>query len=85
VEEVLRRHPDVRDAVVAGVPDRRLGEVPRAWIIAERPMVDADLVSWCRDHLAPYKIPVAFTRVDDFPRNDIGKILRRELVAMPTS
>ncbi|WP_055480014.1 AMP-binding protein [Sphaerimonospora mesophila] len=83
VEEVLRRHPAVRDAAVASVPDRRLGEVPHAWIVAApgRRVDPAALEAWCRDRLAPYKVPVAFTAVDTMPRNEAGKVLRRELRA----
>jgi len=81
VEEVLRRHPSVREAAVAGVPDERLGEVPYAWIVpAGDAAVDAAVLSaWCREHLAPYKIPVEFVRTDRLPRSDVGKLLRREL------
>jgi acyl-CoA synthetase (AMP-forming)/AMP-acid ligase II len=79
VEEALRRHPAVRDAGVAGLPDRRLGEVPHAWIIADSPVDPADLDAWCREHLAPYKVPAGFTQVAALPRNDMGKLLRREL------
>lgn len=79
VEEALRRHPAVRDAGVAGLPDRRLGEVPHAWIIADSPIDPADLDAWCREHLAPYKVPAGFTQVAALPRNDMGKLLRREL------
>lgn len=82
VEEVLRKHPSVRDACVSGVPDRRLGEVPHAWIITrdDESVLD-ELASWCRSLLTPYKIPAGFTRVDEFPRNDIGKVLRRDLAS----
>ncbi|MGM7698958.1 class I adenylate-forming enzyme family protein [Microbacterium sp. A84] len=80
VEEVLRRHPGVRDAAVAGVPDRRLGEVPHAWIISESADITDRLADWCREHLVPYKIPAGFTRVDAFPRNEIGKVLRGQLI-----
>ncbi|MEU8252077.1 AMP-binding protein [Nonomuraea sp. NPDC048916] len=80
VEEVLRRHPSVRDAAVAGVPDRRLGEVPYAWIVPQSGEVDAvALAAWCREHLAPYKVPVVFAEVETMPRSDVGKLLRREL------
>ncbi|MFC0527284.1 class I adenylate-forming enzyme family protein [Phytohabitans kaempferiae] len=83
VEEVLRRHPAVREAAVAGVPDSRLGEVPYAWIVAvDGESVDgAALAAWCRQHLAPYKIPVEFLAADELPRSDLGKLLRRELRA----
>jgi acyl-CoA synthetase (AMP-forming)/AMP-acid ligase II len=83
VEEVLRRHPAVREAAVAGVPDARLGEVPYAWIVAAdgEPVDGAALATWCREHLAPYKIPVEFRAADKLPRSDLGKLLRRELRA----
>ena len=79
VEETLRRHPAVQDAGVAGLPDRRLGEVPHAWIVAPASVDTAELTAWCRSHLAPYKVPTGFTRVQRLPRSDIGKLLRREL------
>jgi acyl-CoA synthetase (AMP-forming)/AMP-acid ligase II len=81
VEEVLRRHPNVRDAGVAAVPDRRLGEVPHAWVTGGPALNAAELQAWCRQHLAPYKVPVAFTVLDELPRSEIGKLLRRELAA----
>ncbi|MDA0633602.1 long-chain fatty acid--CoA ligase [Nonomuraea sp. MCN248] len=86
VEEVLRRHPGVRDAAVAGVPDRRLGEVPCAWIVPAGGAMDAEaLAAWCREHLAPYKVPVSFFAIEAMPRNDVGKVLRRQLqVGMPS-
>jgi acyl-CoA synthetase (AMP-forming)/AMP-acid ligase II len=83
VEEVLRLHPEVADACVAGVPDERLGEVPVAWV---RPAGDVPpdpeaLRVFARGLLAGYKVPVAVCFLDDFPRTEIGKVLRRELVA----
>jgi len=83
VEEVLRADPAVADVCVAGVPDRRLGEVPWAWVVvAPGATLDPDaLASRCREHLAPYAVPARFVAVDALPRNDVGKVLRRELVA----
>jgi long-chain acyl-CoA synthetase len=79
VEEVLRLAPGVRDAAVVGVPDERLGEVPVAFVVADR--VDAgELEQLCREHLVPYKVPVAFHEIDALPRTDVGKVQRRELV-----
>jgi acyl-coenzyme A synthetase/AMP-(fatty) acid ligase/alkylation response protein AidB-like acyl-CoA dehydrogenase len=80
VEEVLRGTPGVRDAVVVGAPDDRLGEVPVAFFVG-----DADpnaLESRCRAQLTAYKVPVGFHRVDAVPRNEVGKLLRRDLVAV---
>jgi acyl-CoA synthetase (AMP-forming)/AMP-acid ligase II len=85
VEEVLRLSPQVADAAVAAVADDRLGEVPWAFVV---PAVDAGgdpdpdaLEALCRERLAPYKIPVRFVTVTELPRSEVGKVLRRQLVA----
>jgi len=87
VEEVLRTDAAVADVCVAGVPDRRVGEVPWAWIVvAPGSSIDADaLATLCRERLAPYAVPTRFEVVDAFPRNDVGKVLRRELVEAATA
>ena len=80
VEEVLRLLPSVTEASVVGVPDDRLGEVPVAFLVGDR--VDDDvLVAHCREHLVPYKVPAAFRWIDELPRSEVGKVLRRDLVA----
>jgi acyl-CoA synthetase (AMP-forming)/AMP-acid ligase II len=80
VEEVLRLSPRVREVAVVGVPDERLGEVPVAFVVGD--VTDDELTALCRTHLVPYKIPVAFHRVDALPRSDVGKVLRRELALL---
>ena len=87
VEEVLRLSPDVDDVAVAGVADDRLGEVPCAFVVpvAGRDVEADALEALCREHLAPYKVPVRFEQVDALPRNDVGKVLTRELVAGVTA
>jgi len=79
VEEVLRLHPSVVDVAVVGVPDVRLGEVPVAFVVGSD-IDEAALLSHCREHLIPYKVPVEIIPIDELPRNEIGKVLRRELV-----
>ncbi|HZQ58043.1 MAG TPA: AMP-binding protein [Acidimicrobiales bacterium] len=78
VEEVLRLCPGVEDAAVVGVADERLGEVPVAFVTGAAP-ADADLDAQCRAVLAPYKVPVAYHRLDALPRSEAGKVLRAEL------
>jgi long-chain acyl-CoA synthetase len=87
VEEVLRSLPGIVDACVAGVPDERLGEVPMAWVRLDPTVAfAADLaMATARRSLAGYKMPVAIEVVADFPRNEIGKVLRKELVASWTA
>jgi len=81
VEEVLRLAPGVRDAAVVAAPDERLGEIPVAFVVSDAPVDASALAALCREHLVPYKVPVAFHRIDALPRNDVGKLLRRELAA----
>ena len=83
VEEVLRIVPGVAEVAVVGIPDERLGEVPVAYVVTTADVSDADLIAACRAHLAPYKVPVAFRRVDALPRSEVGKVLRRELAGLP--
>ncbi|MGE0881030.1 MAG: class I adenylate-forming enzyme family protein [Acidimicrobiia bacterium] len=79
VVEVLQLHPRVTDAAVVGVPDDRLGEVPVAFVVGS---ARADeLEALCREHVAPYKVPVRFITIDALPRNDVGKVLNNVLVA----
>jgi long-chain acyl-CoA synthetase len=79
VEEVLLLSPGVREAAVVGLPDARLGEVPVAFVVGDAS--DAELDRLCREHLVAYKIPVAFRHLSELPKSEVGKVLRRELVA----
>ncbi len=79
VEEVLRLVPGVREVAVIGWPDERLGEVPVAVIVGDA--ADDELLAACRAELVPYKVPVAVRRVRSLPRNEVGKVLRRQLAA----
>jgi acyl-CoA synthetase (AMP-forming)/AMP-acid ligase II len=79
VEEVLRLMPSVSDAAVVGAPDERLGEVPVAFVVSNGELDIEELIGLCRAHLTPYKVPVEFVRVGSLPRNEVGKVLRRQL------
>lgn len=82
VEEVVRMVPGVVDVAVVGSPDPRLGAVPVAFVVVDGEVADAQLVAICRQHLAPYKVPTEFRRVDVLPRSEVGKVLRTELLGM---
>jgi long-chain acyl-CoA synthetase len=83
IEEVIATHPAVADVAAAGVADVRKGEVVQVWIVP-RPgasATEADIRAYCRDRLAPYKVPTRVAFRESLPRNAAGKVLRRELKA----
>ena len=82
VEEVLYMHEAVQEAVVAGVPDAIRGETVKAYIVlkAGQKSTQDDIATFCREHLAPYKVPRLVEFRDELPKSQVGKILRRVLV-----
>ena len=82
VENALRRHPDVADVAVVGLPSGHSGEEVVAAIVAEPGRGDLDLESvraFARDELAAYKVPRRLFVVDELPKSLIGKVLRRRV------
>lgn len=80
VEDVLLAADGVREAAVVGVPDERLGEVPWAFVASSDDGLTEDrLITWCRERLTPYRVPVRVVFVDRLPRNDVGKVVKRQL------
>lgn len=81
VEEVLMRHPAVREAGVVGVPHPQTGESVRAYVVLnEGHEADEDtLIDHCHDHVARYKCPNKVLIVESLPHNHFGKLLRRSL------
>jgi acyl-CoA synthetase (AMP-forming)/AMP-acid ligase II len=81
VEKLLAEHPAIGMVAVVGVPDERLGEVGKAFVVL-RPgtsTTEADLIAWSRANMANYKVPRSFALVADLPRNASGKVLKTEL------
>ena len=83
VEAVIRRHPKVREAAVAGVQDEEGAEVAKAWIVLnEGETVTADEIrAFCSETLTNYKVPRYIAFRESLPKTGVGKILRRVLVA----
>lgn len=81
VEQVIATHPAVAEAAVVGVPDDRLGEVGRAYLVLRPGAVleAAELVAWCRERMANFKVPRSVEVVDSLPRNASGKVLKYAL------
>ena len=82
VEEVLYMHPKVQEAVVAGVPDPKRGETVKAYVVlkAGESATVEEIRDFCKQNLAPYKVPVFVDFRSDLPKSQVGKILRRVLV-----
>jgi long-chain acyl-CoA synthetase len=82
VEEVIASHPEVEEAAVIGVPDDRMGEAVRAYVVARNPeLTEDEVIRHTRQHLAAYKVPSGVEFRDDLPKSLIGKILRKDLRA----
>ncbi len=82
VEAHLAEHPGILEAAVTGVADEKWGEVGCAYVL-QRPgqpaTADEELVSFCRQRMAAYKVPRYFVRVDEFPRTAAGKVQKHLL------
>ena len=81
VDRALMGHPDVLEAATIGVPDERRGETVKSFIVLKpgAKVTSEDLVAYCRERLAAYKIPRLVEFRDSLPKSTVLKILRREL------
>ncbi len=81
VEEILYQHPTVKDAAVVGVPDKKRGEFVRAFVVVNEGMEfnKKELMNFLKANLANYKLPREIIELETFPRNAMGKILKKEL------
>ena len=81
IEEVIAAHPSVAEVGVAGVPDVGKGEAVKAWVVvrAGETVTEEALRSYCREKLAPYKVPSKIEFRTDLPKTMVGKVLRRAL------
>lgn len=82
VEVVLQDHPTVIGACVVGVPDDKVGERIKAIVVLKedaRGVGGAELITWCRERLASYKVPGYIEFRDMLPKSKVGKLLRREI------
>jgi acyl-CoA synthetase (AMP-forming)/AMP-acid ligase II len=84
VENILVLHPAVSDVAVIGVPDEEMGESVKAVVLPADPSaagdaLGAELIAYCREHLAGFKCPRSVDFVDELPRLPTGKLLKRVL------
>ena len=81
IEEVIAAHPSVAEVGVVGLPDEVKGERVKAWIVC-RPgttVTEDEIKAFCRERLAPYKVPSQIAIVSELPKTQVGKVLRRAL------
>ncbi len=82
VEEVLYMHPKVQEVVVAGIPDQHRGETVKAYVVLKEGLTSTvdEIRSFCKENLAPYKVPTMVEFRSELPKSQVGKILRRVLI-----
>ncbi|MFO7631619.1 MAG: long-chain fatty acid--CoA ligase [Caldilinea sp.] len=82
VEEVLFMHPKVMEAAVVGIPDPKRGETVKAFVVMKQGQTATveDIRDFCKENLAPYKVPTFVEFRDELPKTQVGKVLRRVLV-----
>jgi long-chain acyl-CoA synthetase len=83
IEEVISALPAVLEVGVAGVPDPMKGEIAKAWVVLKpgASATEDDVRAYCRERLAPYKVPGRVEFRSELPKTMVGKILRRALAA----
>lgn len=74
IESTLLTHPDIVEAAVLGREDEARGQIVVACVVAKRALDPAELETWCRDKLAPYKVPQSFRFLDKLPKRASGKV-----------
>lgn len=87
IENILLRHPDVRQVAVIGVPDSRMGEVGMAFVVPREgaALTESDVVGWARGQMANYKVPRFVEIVQDLPLNATGKVEKQTLKQLAAS
>ncbi|PIE47612.1 MAG: long-chain fatty acid--CoA ligase [Gammaproteobacteria bacterium] len=80
LEDVLASHPKILEAGVIGIPDERSGEIPKAYIVkADDSLTKKEVKAFCHDELTGYKRPRVIEFIDELPKSNVGKILRKDL------
>ena len=82
IEELLAEHPAVQEAAVAAIPDRLRGEIPVAFVVPVQGTTvrETELIAYCRERLASFKVPREIRRVPSLPKTALGKVLKARLI-----
>jgi acyl-CoA synthetase (AMP-forming)/AMP-acid ligase II len=76
IESFLLEHPAVAQAAVIGVPDERLGQVGKAFVVPRAPVTQEELIAWSRGRMAGFKVPRSVELIDELPLNATGKVMK---------
>ncbi|WP_106402576.1 FadD3 family acyl-CoA ligase [Actinocorallia populi] len=79
IEDFLLEHPAVAQAAVIGVPDERLGQVGKAFVVPRAPVTEQALIAWSRERMAGYKVPRSVVLLEELPLNATGKVMKDRL------
>jgi long-chain acyl-CoA synthetase len=80
VEDVLTQMTGIKECGVIGVPHRKLGEIVKAYVVRDdHHLTEAQILQYCKEHMTSYKRPMKIVFLNDLPKSNVGKILRREL------
>jgi len=84
LDGVLFDHPKILEAATIGVRDDYRGETVKAFVVVKEKetLTEEDVITYCREYLAPYKVPKSIEFVDELPKSAVGKVLRRKLKEM---
>jgi len=77
----LFQHPKILEACTIGVPDAYRGQAPKAFVVVKpgEQLTKEEIIAYCKEKLAPYKVPKDIEFIDTLPKSAIGKILRKEV------
>ncbi|ORW55836.1 fatty acid--CoA ligase [Mycobacterium parmense] len=76
IEGFLMKHPAVAQAAVIGVADERLGQVGKAFVVRKNGISADELIGWCREHMAGFKVPRSVQFLEELPLNATGKVVK---------
>jgi len=80
IEDVVNQHPQVVESAAIGVDDRNAGQVVKLFVVSSSEGVTAeDIMAYCKENLTGYKRPKQIEFMDDLPKSNVGKILRKKL------
>jgi long-chain acyl-CoA synthetase len=80
IEEIITLMPGVRECAVIGAPHRKLGEIVKAYIVKDKlDLTEAQVIQYCKEQMTSYKRPRKIAFIDEMPKSNVGKILRRHL------